>query len=147
LFFRRRERFRTSDPYRVNAPDVNATSAVARSCNAGDVANVDRETACVSVSPDDSSRIVTGVNAEHSDWSDPPESPDASRSAQGLSAERSSTAPDALDSVRDLERAIIAATLAGRHSTAELLADRLRERLARDRANIVCLDDQRHRQR
>jgi hypothetical protein len=51
------------------------------------------------------------------------------------------------DSVRDLERAIVAATLAGRHATAELLADRLRERLADDRANVVRLDDERPRQR
>jgi hypothetical protein len=42
--------------------------------------------------------------------------------------------------VRDLERAIVAATLAGRHATAELLADRLREWLARDRRNVVRLD-------
>ena len=42
--------------------------------------------------------------------------------------------------VRDLERAIVAATLAGRHATAELLADRLREWLARDRSNVVRLD-------
>jgi hypothetical protein len=51
------------------------------------------------------------------------------------------------DSVRNLERAIVAATLAGRHSTAELLADRLRERLAHDRANVVRLDDERQRHR
>ncbi len=51
------------------------------------------------------------------------------------------------DSIRNLERAIVAATLAGRHSTAELLADRLRERLARDRANVVRLDDERQRHR
>jgi hypothetical protein len=42
--------------------------------------------------------------------------------------------------VRDMERAIVAATLAGRHATAELLADRLREWLARDRGNVVRLD-------
>jgi hypothetical protein len=43
-------------------------------------------------------------------------------------------------SVRDLERAIVVATLAGRHGTADLLADRLRERLALDRGNVVRLE-------
>jgi hypothetical protein len=146
LFFRRRERFRTSDPYRVNAPDVNATSAVARSCNAGDNSTADRDTACLSVSHDDSSRIVTGIHGEHGDWSDLPRSPPVGRSVQGLSGDQSATSRAALESVHDLERAIVAATLAGRHSTAELLADRLRERLARDRANAVSLDEERWRQ-
>ena len=52
----------------------------------------------------------------------------------GASEDRSPAA------VRDLERGIVAATLAGRHATAELLADRLREWLARDRGNVVRLD-------
>jgi hypothetical protein len=51
--------------------------------------------------------------------------------------------PAPSDSVRDLERAIVAATLAGRHATADLLADRLRERLARDRGNVVDLANRR----
>ncbi len=42
--------------------------------------------------------------------------------------------------MRDLERAIVGATLAGRHATADLLADRLREWLARDRGNVMRLD-------
>ncbi len=50
-------------------------------------------------------------------------------------------------SVRDLERAIVAATLAGRHATAELLADRLRERLAGEHVNVVRLGEERQRQR
>jgi hypothetical protein len=45
------------------------------------------------------------------------------------------------DSERDLERAIVAATLAGRHSTADLLADRLRERIARGPGKVIRLDD------
>jgi hypothetical protein len=45
--------------------------------------------------------------------------------------------------VHALEQAIAAATLAGRHAT----ADRLRERLARERGNVVRLDDERGHKR
>jgi methyl coenzyme M reductase subunit C-like uncharacterized protein (methanogenesis marker protein 7) len=61
------------------------------------------------------------------------------RLAEGLEAQANTIEPPA-EPMRNLEGAIVAATLARRHATAELLADRLRERLARDRTNVVSLD-------
>jgi integrase len=87
-------------------------------------ATVDHDAACFTVSPDDSSRNVTSKRAERTEPVTIPGDDDP-----------------APDSTRDLERAIVAATLAGRHETAALLADRLRERLARDRCNVVRLDE------
>jgi hypothetical protein len=46
----------------------------------------------------------------------------------------------------DLERAIVEATLAGRHAVAELLADQLRARLATS-DNVSRLDDARRTKR
>ena len=42
-------------------------------------------------------------------------------------------------SIADLERAIVQAALVGRHALAELLADRLRIRLARGGGDVVTL--------
>lgn len=55
----RRERFRTSDPYRVNAPENTAMQAIAHACDAEADASADRDLACFTLLPDDSSRNVT----------------------------------------------------------------------------------------
>jgi hypothetical protein len=171
----RRERFRTSDPYRVNAAGESANVAVARSCNSTDQASATPDTPCFSLQSDDSSESsrdrgqeTAGIKSQVEPGSarrsgtvdglesPPPRStstsvPEAHATSPTLGlAERtlvSDGAIDPPDSVRDLKRAIVAARLAGRHATAELLADRLRERLADDRANVVRLDDERPRQR
>jgi hypothetical protein len=69
-------------------------------------------------------------------WSAEPSMPTTSSSPTNAVM---GTTPAPSDCARDLERAIVAATLAGRHATADLLADRLRERLAHDRGKVARL--------
>ena len=138
----------------MNGPRESAISTLATPCDASVQTAHDYETPCFSLSPDESSRSVTAKHAECTDapiasttptakgaeCSDRPAG-DVRQEVQDpvTSAEHDVEHPP--ESTRNLERAIVAATLAGRHSTADLLADRLRERLARDRGNVVRLDD------
>jgi hypothetical protein len=55
----------------MNGPREGATSTIARSCNAESDVEGDRDLACFSLSPDDSSRNVTVKGAEYSDASEP----------------------------------------------------------------------------
>jgi hypothetical protein len=119
---------------------------------------VDRDPACFSLRQDDSSRNVTEDNGCGSDGSNRTESGARTQAAPRVDPighyvpsretppwTSSAEVARAPDSVRDLERAIVAATLAGRHETADLLADILRGRLPGERANFVRIDQGRRR--
>jgi hypothetical protein len=71
--------------------------------------------------------------------SEPAESPRDSNAPPALATPHGTRPTDVANEVSDLERAIVEATLAGRHDVASLLADRLRARLATEQANVVPL--------
>jgi hypothetical protein len=59
------------------------------------------------------------------------------RAPGAVDAPRKVLANAVANEASDLERAIVEATLAGRHEVADLLADRLRARLATEQSNVV----------